>query len=221
MIYYIFEGCDFSGKSTLANKLYDSLDKSHYKVVYISEPFNSKQPPKSNDKNILDRLNYFNKKRFKIASIIRTKEEVKKNLYKHFIKDRKWNFEFLQELSENKKYDSLVVLQDRSYLSSLIYQNYLDNIPITTLLENHKKLLNKYPNVIPDTVVFSIPSINELYKRIMIRNKFKSITEAEIYFNKVLKNIYDRYITLYTDIENDRTGYLLKSTTNLMVNKGD
>jgi dTMP kinase len=157
-MYIVFEGIDGSGKTTLANFLFNYLKSKNYSVYLKAEPF---------DREFIE--NTFKK-------IRNIKDEKLKStiLTLAFAYDRA----FLEDETNYNNFD--FVISDRSFISSLAYQSL--NLPLEWIFE-----VNKFFKK-PDLVIYLDLSPEVAIKRIEERNNKKSYYEKIEFLKKVRKN---------------------------------
>jgi thymidylate kinase len=216
--YIVFEGCDFSGKTYLIKKLVEQqLFKEHYDKIYIVST------PHSHDLSTFTlgvNTGYIcNDARVIISQCIRDNPDfsplVKYILFLiddlllihgiNYIHDTC----FITGLKDLTKYTKhkILVLQDRSYISALCYQQlYLKGLYTLKDLINHRiYLYNKYGCYLPDVIVHVNVKLDEVKRR--ISNTFnKSIDTMDKKFMESIETIHSNYQKLigensWTDCE--------------------
>jgi len=148
----ILDGMDGSGKGTYKNLIQNFLTSKGYKVTSVREPSDYLR------KEIINSINKLQDPWITTAL---------------FILDRKHQFNLLSDKSYNEKN---ILLFDRSYLSTLVYQS-IQGIPLNALIDLHK--------FIPKASLVLIFTCNpkEALTRILERHKEtgKGLVEFEKY----------------------------------------
>ena len=144
--YIILDGSDFSGKTTLSKALYEKY-KLNYEVFLNSEPYNE-NIIKSNNLKLFQFIKPYLDKRKIYSDEIRQDNYKMEELYSLFLKDRLYNYEMLCELKQH--YPNLLIIQDRSFISTLVYQKIINNRLDKLFIDLIYTISNKYDEVIND-----------------------------------------------------------------------
>ena len=160
-MYIVFEGIDGAGKTTQINALKKWLEDSGIEVEAIVEPTDSD----------IGKL---------IRKMLRkpnaTKENIQKSLGLLFAADRI----LLMDKIDNEEYCNKVIISDRSFYSSLAYQEPLDWI----------SEINKYAKK-PDLVLLLDIDINLAIERCSGEDEFEK--------KSFLSNVKNKYLDLAND----------------------
>jgi dTMP kinase len=165
--YIVIEGIDGAGKTTFINLLKKVIEKrsKNLKVFIVKEPFS-----KSFIKNYLS-INFNN---------IKLNET--KNVFA-FALDRTFVHNELIKLKNS--FENLIVISDRSFISSMAYQFHLD---YEWIFEVNKNFL------MPDLVIYLDVNVEIALKRIKEREKENKKEKIKNYERKdLLKRIRERY----------------------------
>jgi len=135
------EGIDGSGKTTQVNLLAKALRGRGYDVVILREPTDG----------VYGR---------KIRKMIEEGKTDPEELFKLFLKDRKENIEknILPALKNGK-----IVIMDRYYISTLVYQS---EVGIERILEAHEKISAPKPDLV---IILDIP-VDEALRRLKVKS---------------------------------------------------
>lgn len=163
----VFEGLDFSGKSTLAKKLYDDLHSEGLKVSVIREPGGT--PVGENLRNMLldphMQISDFTELFLFCASRSELCEKV------------------IHPKLENNEY----VIMDRFFESTLAYQGYGRGMNIRLLTEIHEEILGKF-NTYPDITYFI-----DVPPEICFSRANRSIDRIESQGTRFFEKVYKGY----------------------------
>lgn len=202
--YIIIEGVDTSGKTYLSKKLAKELiSKQLYdEIIIVNEPVNISSYT-NYFKNKLDD-EYKNKiklgcstERIFVCNLIKYNEEIS-NFFKYvlFLYDRFLLLQFLKRL--NKYYrnsnKNILVIQDRSLISSLCYQSiYIKDIfTPSEILDHSLKMISNIFLYKPDLLIYVDIEMKNIKKRFSL--KHPDIMDNHAIEN--LENIYKNYIYL-------------------------
>lgn len=106
-----------------------------------------------------------------------------------------------------------IVIQDRCYVSTLVYdQLYLD-IDSRELMENNQVVFNKAYNIRPDLLVYLHVSPEESIKRLQKRKKYDVLDKKAL---ENLDNIYNNYQKLFVKKGLIKLDPYLKDTTEIV-----
>ena len=135
------EGIDGSGKTTQVNLLAKALRERGYDVIILKEPTDG----------------VYGKKIRKMIEEGKTNPE---KLFELFLKDRKENIEknILPALRNGK-----IVIMDRYYISTLVYQS---DVGIERILEAHEKISAPKPDLV---IILDIP-VDEALRRLKVKS---------------------------------------------------
>ena len=135
------EGIDGSGKTTQVNLLAKALRGRGYDVVILREPTDG----------VYGR---------KIRKMIEEGKTDPEELFELFLKDRKENIEknILPALKNGK-----IVIMDRYYISTLVYQS---EVGIERILEAHEKISAPKPDLV---IILDIP-VDEALRRLKVKS---------------------------------------------------
>ena len=161
-MYIVFEGIDGAGKSTQINLLKEFLEANGLEVECVVEPTDSEVGKLI--RKILQRPDS-------------TTDSVQKTLGLLFAADRML---IMDKLSDDKK----VILSDRSFISSLAYQDHADWI----------KVLNKYAKK-PDLVLLLDLDVKKSVSR--------SSGEDEFENEEFLTNVWANYLDIIKDFNHE------------------
>jgi len=213
--YTIVTGPDASGKSYMIDKTYKEFAENTKNnfiengiLLTLSEPF-KESSFRCTDPEITEIFTETNEKRAYYREQIFSG---KGNIYDNMFEDRKLNIKSIQNLYELNRHDPITILQDRSYLSTLVYQTVNDNFSEDWILEEHKELLEDYPSVIPGTIMFMNTSKATIIERLEVSDKDR----LDHFFIANLHTIYDKYQQLIKNIEVDKEKYLLHKNTKII-----
>lgn len=159
--YIILEGCNYSGKTTLAKKLFSHYSKQH--LTYLtSEPFKLLELSEENTQLQELILPYLHIRK-EIRNTLFTSISKNNDINYFFNEDRKLNLKILSIL--NKFKSDIVVIQDRSYISNLVYQSLFSEIEPRILLDNYYRIVDELQPPLPTTIIFNDVLIDEIVKR--------------------------------------------------------
>ncbi|MCX8008266.1 MAG: dTMP kinase [Patescibacteria group bacterium] len=159
-----FEGIDGSGKSSLIQRVSEEL-VARGCIVYIPNKYSCQE------------LGVLIEKEFK-------KEEPDLSLLALlFAADRKFSMKFLKDKMIQ---DETVVIYDRYYFSSIVYQGYLSCYLGQDVSPLWVELLNRYC-VHPDKIVYVDVSVEEAHKRILSRGGYDNIFESYTFLSNAKK----------------------------------
>ncbi len=135
------EGIDGSGKTTQVNLLAKALHDRGYDVIILREPTDG----------VYGR---------KIRKMIEEGKTDPEELFELFLKDRKENIEknILPALKNGK-----IVIMDRYYISTLVYQS---EVGIERILEAHEKISAPKPDLV---IILDIP-VDEALRRLKVKS---------------------------------------------------
>lgn len=161
----IIDGIDGSGITTQANLLYKFLKNQKLKVVLLKEPSNKK---------IINLINEYNEPLIELFL---------------FLIDRKLNFDKISDYLKK----GYVVICERSFPSTLVYQFYLSNLK-NIIKENLVFYFNHLVmNHITPNIVFVLDvKIEEALKRLKKKNKQSKIKKFEN--KKILEKAREGYL---------------------------
>ena len=167
--FVIFEGVDGVGKSTHVNHLTNSLTEKGYSVLSFSQPYTSNSSIKKIIDAIPDCDNPLPEMLLHIASMVILQDDILK-------------------IISAKDYD--IIISDRSFISTLVYQLLIDFDP--SLYSQFLNLLQPLLNPIP-TSVFILSNPNHLDN---LSNRSKDVSTLDKYesntsFLKQVSKLYD------------------------------
>ena len=163
------DGPDFSGKSTIANLLVEALRKKNKDII-----FKRTEVPSNLTTG------------FSIKVLRNSSDHVSSNVFAlSYATDHLHHYEtVIKPLKESK--ENFVIIQERSLLTTFIYQSLIGKTDLKWARE-----INKFDKNIPDlTLVFKI-SLNELLKRSQIEKRDFDKFETPEYLDKETKIIYN------------------------------
>jgi len=178
MFYIIFEGPDFSGKTTLLEETKKLIPKDK-KILITKEPGGSGEL----SNQIRDILLYNNTYVSKYAELF---------LY---LADRAQLYDYLLELSKSQENDDLIILQDRNFMSTFVYQGKVKGIDLTDLANIHYLFEKEYKNVMYPDVMFLIEVSEKTIKERMEKRMLDKIEQKVLTDN--VQKILDGYSLMY------------------------
>ena len=199
-MFIVFEGNDGSGKSTIIKHIYKRLENNNYKTFVTYEP---------------------GEKKINVTSIIR--KEILNNSYDYitelllYMIDRN---EHIKQIIIPKLNNNNIVICDRFYYSSTIYQGYLnrnnsnDNFWLKILSINKQIFSNCSPDLIFFIVSDPKIAIKRINNRQISKNKYDMMT-----LNKHMK-IYEGYKELYLYCKNqkEKNIFLIENNDKILPN---
>ena len=189
----VFEGVDCCGKSTVSKKVFQYFLKSgdKYDNLFVSittEPYNTIDDVliKSycNDDSLdryIDFQNYYEDLRANIKYLLDNNVISKELKLKLFLEDRKLllkSYKIWEKVAS-----SCLVLQDRSYISTLVYQSIYNNKTIYSLMEENREIFKQIWDIRPDVIVYLRASEDVVVDRMVKRGKmdyFDAFAEENI-----------------------------------------
>ena len=107
-----------------------------------------------------------------------------------------------------------IVIQDRCYVSTLVYdQLYLD-IDSRELMEKNQVVFNKVYNIRPDLLIYLHISPEESVKRLQTRKKYDVLDKKAL---ENLNDIYNNYQELFIKKDLIKLDPYLKNTTKIII----
>lgn len=207
----IVDGSDYSGKTTLVKSLYKKY-KLNNDIFLNSEPYNE-DIIKSNNLKLFKFIKPYLDKRKIYSDKIRQDNYKMADLYDLFLKDRLYNYKMLYELKQH--YSDILIIQDRSFISTLVYQQIFNHINIETLLSDHHKLIdrfNKKADIRPDTIIYCSADI----KTILLRSQRIVNNKLDKLFINSIHKISDKYNEVINNIDKNRNLYRVKNKTKII-----
>lgn len=163
------DGPDFSGKSTIANLLVEALRKNNKKII-----FKRTEVPSNLTTG------------FSIKVLRNSVDEVSSNVFSlSYATDHLHHYEtVIKPLKESD--ENFVVIQERSLLTTYMYQSLIGKADLSWVRE-----INKFDKNIPDiTIVFKVP-LEELLKRSQIEKRDFDKFETPEHLEKQTKALYN------------------------------
>lgn len=169
-MYYVYEGLDFSGKSTLATK-----HAKRIKAKLVAEPFTGSKALKLLKEKLVS--NTLTKDQ-EIAGYAEARVEAFKQVIQPFLKH------------------SRDVISDRNVVSSMVYQSD-EHVGMEEVLDINRKLLRTYGfNVLPDVVYFIDIEHETFLERLeAAKANGRAVDNKDLMFQD--KEIFEQYRTKY------------------------
>jgi len=212
--YIIVSGPDAAGKSHLIKNYYETLIETSpdITVVTVTEPF-CRENFRCTCPEIKKLLEETHVEREHHSQLV---YQTSDDRYDNFLTDRALNIKSLQNLYDRYRDDqnkTILIYQDRSYLSTLVYQTLTDKYSEETILKEHKRILEKYPDVKPDLVnILDVP-MKVILNRLKNNHNKDNLDEV---FIKNAEIICKKYRELKKAIKVNKHKYLLKETTKII-----
>ncbi len=182
------DGPDFSGKSTIANLLVEALRKSNTDII-----FKRTEVPSNLTTG------------FSIKVLRNSTDNVSSNVFAlSYATDHLHHYEtVIKPLKESK--GNFVIIQERSLLTTYVYQSLIGKTDLKWLRE-----MNKFDKNIPDLTLVFKTSLSELLKRSQIEKRDFDKFETPEYLEKETEVLYnlpqdfvDEFNVEYLDAEGD------------------
>ena len=200
----VFEGVDCCGKSTICkNVLRYFLNQDKHNDLLVSlttEPYNNIDDillqfyVSSNLNNFIDFQNYCEDLRANIKFLLSDGLISKELKLKLFLEDRRI---LLKSYKIWEKCDKdCLVLQDRSYISTLVYQNIYNNKTIYGLMEENREIFQQICDIRPDVIVYLKADKDVILERMFKRNKYDYFDD---FAQQNIENLIEKYVYLLND----------------------
>ncbi len=163
------DGTDFSGKTTISNLLLELLRDRHKSIVFKKTALPSELITGSFTKILRNSADPVSSRSFALAYAL----------------DHLHHFETMIKKARESRHN-VVIVQERSLLSSLIYQGILGDVDISWLRE-----INKYDDNYPDLTLILKVSLEEIMKRKGLENRQFDKFEADEHIKRQIKAYYD------------------------------
>jgi len=183
----VIEGIDGSGKSTVAKKLKEELEKRGYKVYLTSEPTNG--PVGQIIRKILKK------------EIVIDEKFLPHVLTLLYTADRYYHQKEIREALE--KYDYVIL--DRYYHSTIVYQHFLQDIPLSFILDMHKFVIR--PDIVfvldisPKTALKRLEKSREIKEYFEEKEKLEKLREGYLKLKDILKDEKIVYINAEKNLD--------------------
>jgi len=159
----VFEGVDASGKTSCARFTTNQLIKNNVSVQFVAEP--ALDIDNELKHGISEQYLQYNKGwRREIRSLLKTQDHLDdSDKLTLFLIDRCVLLQYLKENSCD------IVCQDRSYISTLVYQSVYLDLPIDYLMVLNKAVFTSVFDIRPDIIFYLKTSFVEAERRCMSR----------------------------------------------------